>query len=588
MNTVESEILKSLLNTSFVNQRVLAEVSGFSLGMVNKSIKNLISEGYLDNLIRLTDKAKELIKKNSPKRAIILAAGTGMRMVPVNTSFPKALLEVNGEKLIERLIRQLHEAGIKDITVVVGFMKESFEYLIDEYGVKLKVNADYFKKNNLHTLNLVRRKVSNCYIVPCDIWCADNPFSKVELYSWYMVSDNVNPDSCVRVNRKNELVTVHNGKGNGMVGIAYITEPEALTVRENLEKMDAGHPNDFWESTLIRSDKMIVSARIVRENDFVEINTYEQLRTFNSNSNQLKSDALSIIAEVFGCDEKEIVNIETLKKGMTNRSFLFSVGNTKYVMRIPGEGTGKLINRRQEAEVYQKIQGLDLSETLVYINPDNGYKITEFLNSIRVCDTSSESDLRRCMKRLRSFHEMKLSVQHEFDIFAHIELYESFWEGKPSVYGDYTRTKENVYKLRSFVDGIKKDRCLTHIDAVPDNFLFFTPEGSDEEKLILIDWEYSGMQDPHVDIAMFCIYSLFDKEKCDHLIDIYFENKCGDEMRAKIYCYIAMCGLLWSNWCEYKAMLGIEFGEYSLCQYHYAKEFYRYATELIGGGNGIG
>ena len=89
------------------------------------------------------------------------------------------------------------------------------------------------------------------------------------------------------------------------------------------------------------------------------------------------------------------------------------------------------------------------------------------------------------------------------------------------------------------------------------------------------------MQDPHVDIAMFCIYSLYDKSKCDRLIDIYFEGKCDDKLRAKIYCYIASCGLLWSNWCEYKRQLGIEFGEYTLRQYRYAKEFYRYAMEIL-------
>lgn len=68
---------------------------------------------------------------------------------------------------------------------------------------------------------------------------------------------------------------------------------------------------------------------------------------------------------------------------------------------------------------------------------------------------------------------------------------------------------------------------LTHIDAVPDNFLFYPSADGGQEQLQLTDWEYSGMQDPHVDIAMFCIYSLYNKEKCDRLIDIYFQNARG-------------------------------------------------------------
>ena len=588
MNIIEADILKSLQKSPFVNQRALADATGYSLGKVNQTIKILCTEGYLDNLMQLTDKAKALINENTPKNAVILAAGSGMRMVPVNLSFPKALLEVNGEKLIERLIRQLHDAGITDITVVVGFMKESFEYLIDEYGVDLVVNSDYFKRNNLHTLDLVRDKIANTYVVPCDIWCANNPFSSTELYSWYMVSDHMAPESDVRINRKKELVSIpESEEGNQMIGIAYLAGQEALTVRERLDAFDDDHPDDYWETTLITNDRMIVSANIVSAGDVVEINTYEQLRDFDSSSNHLKSDAIHTIADVFSCKDDDITDIEILKKGMTNRSFMFKVNGEKYIMRIPGEGTDKLIDRKQEADVYKTISGLGLSNEPIYINPENGYKISAFLNNFRACDIKSDNDLVRCMEKLREFHNMKLKVDHTFDIFGHIEFYETLRAGKPSVYGDYQKTKENVYKLRPFIESLNKDFCLTHIDAVPDNFLFCTPEGSDRENVLLIDWEYSGMQDPHVDIAMFCIYSLYSKQECDHLIDIYFSGNCTDETRAKIYCYIAMCGLLWSNWCEYKQMLGVEFGEYSLRQYRYAKEYYRYAKELTAGVSGI-
>ena len=111
----------------------------------------------------------------------------------------------------------------------------------------------------------------------------------------------------------------------------------------------------------------------------------------------------------------------------------------------------------------------------------------------------------------------------------------------------------------------------SHIDAVPDNFLF---EAEDDE-VRLIDWEYAAMQDPHVDLAMFSIYSFYDREQIDDLIDIYFNGSCDKNTRLKIYCYIAVGGLLWSNWCEYKRTLGVEFGEYSLRQYRYAKEYYK-------------
>ena len=153
MNKQESDILNTLLLEPFINQRILAEVSGHSLGVVNRSLKELIKTDYLDDSIRPTAKAITEFKQKTPQRAVILAAGFGMRMVPINTEMPKGLLEVNGEALIERIIKQLHEVGIKEIYVVVGFMKEKYEYLIDEYCVELVVNDDYAVKNNLHNSN---------------------------------------------------------------------------------------------------------------------------------------------------------------------------------------------------------------------------------------------------------------------------------------------------------------------------------------------------------------------------------------------------------------------------------------------------
>lgn len=581
----ESDILKTLYDEPFINQRILSEVSGHSLSVVNKSIRTLLTNGYLNEQIQLTEKTKEMFNTRKPHNAIILAAGFGMRMIPVNFSTPKALLEVNSERLIERQIKQLHEIGITDITVVIGFMKERFEYLVDEYGVELVINENYTKTNNIYSLNLVRERLGNTYIVPCDIWCDRNPFRKNELYSWYMVSDLIDDESMVRVNRKMELITVgdNHESGNGMLGISYLLQSDANIVKERIEKLilDGNHDESFWEAALYDKDRMFVRARVVHGLDVVEINTYEQLRELDSNSNQLKSDAIKTITKVLDCREQDVEKITVLKKGMTNRSFLFSLNGSKYIMRIPGEGTGKLVNRQQEAEVFRTIRGLGICDEPVYINPKNGYKITRYLENIRVCNPKSISDLKKCMGKLHDFHQMKLKVGHTFDIFGQIEFYETLWKNNQSVYHDYQKTKDNVLSLKSFIDGLDKDWCLTHIDAVPDNFLFYKPMGETEEQLQLTDWEYSGMQDPHVDIAMFAIYSLYNKQQCDRLIDIYFDGQCDKMTRAKIYAYIAVCGLLWSNWCEYKKKLGVEFGEYFLRQYHYAKDFYRYAKKLM-------
>lgn len=583
MNKQECDIMIALRDEPFVNQRVLAQRSGHSLGVVNKSVKSLAAEGCLDEQMQLTEKAQELFRQSAPRNAVILAAGFGMRMVPINLEIPKALLEVKGERLIERLIRQLHEAGIRDIRVVVGFMKEQFEYLMDDYGVELVINPDYSTKNNLHSMELVKEHLGNTYIVPCDIWCADNPFRSNELYSWYMVTDRIDGESPVRVNRKMELVTQTRFLGgNSMVGICYLMERDTHRVKENIDRLCRDVRNDelFWEEALYDKGAMSVWARMVPAESVFEINTYEELREIDSNSSQLKSNAITVITQSLNARDDEVVDITVLKKGMTNRSFLFTCRGKKYIMRISGEGTDQLINRVEEAAVYQRIRDKHICDDIVYINPDNGFKITEYLEGARVCDPENDSDVRKCMARLKRFHEMGLRVEHEFDIFRQIEFYESLWGGQPSAYRHYEQTKKNVLSLKPYIDAHVGEKVLTHIDAVPDNFLFVTKENGEEE-IRLIDWEYAGMQDPHVDIAMFCIYSLYDRDQVERLIDIYFDNHCPEETRIKIYCYIAACGLLWSNWCEYKRSLGVEFGEYSLRQYRYAKDYYKIVHERL-------
>lgn len=583
MNKQEKDILNTLFHHFITNQREIAELSGHSLGVVNKAIRELMGEGYINERCSITEKAIKEFKDKAPKNAVILAAGYGMRMVPINTETPKGLLEVNGEVLIERTIRQLHEVGIYEIYVVVGFMKERYEYLIDDFGVELVVNEEYTTKNNLYSVKKVIDHISNTYIIPCDIWCDKNPYHHHELYSWYMVSDLIDDDSTVRVNRKMELVTIPKAVGgNAMIGISYLLDQDAQIVKNRILKLCENPANDgaFWENALYEKDKMFITAKVVHSWDIVEINTYEQLREMDSDSNHLKTDAIQVICSALSVSADDIIDISVLKKGMTNRSFLFTCNNKKYIMRIPGEGTEQLINRRNEAAVYRTIDGRHICDDIAYINPENGYKITEFLNDARVCDPENDDDVRKCMKRLREFHELKLVVDHEFDIFGQIEFYESLWNGIPSAYRHYSQTKENVLSLKPYIELHVENKVLTHIDAVPDNFLFVR-DSDGKEDIRLIDWEYAGMQDPHVDVAMFCIYAMYDKEHVDRLIDAYFTEGCPRETRIKIYCYIAACGLLWSNWCEYKRNLGIDFGEYSLRQYRYAKDYFKIVHEEL-------
>ena len=229
MNIYESEIMNILYKEPFVNQRDPGGIPGHSIGSVNKSLRQLAQDGYLDNNMQLTDKGRQEIRAKAPRNAIILAAGFGMRMVPINLTTPKALIEVNGEPLIERTIRQLHEAGVTDITVVVGFMKEQFEYLMDEYGVDLVDQPRLFLQEQPALLAYVANRIeqhlhhspatSGAPSIPTPRW---SPIPGI----WSVIAKD--EDSPVRVNSKRELDNPDREEaGNAMIGIAYLTAREA-------------------------------------------------------------------------------------------------------------------------------------------------------------------------------------------------------------------------------------------------------------------------------------------------------------------------------------------------------------------------
>lgn len=306
-----------------------------------------------------------------------------------------------------------------------------------------------------------------------------------------------------------------------MVGIAYLDQAYGDSFLPILHQMaqQEQYAHAFWEEAMLKAPGHMVP-KVVRDQDVVEINTYEQLRELDSNSNHLNTPAIDAICTAFHVQPEAIEKIEVLKKGMTNRSFLFEIDGARYIMRIPGEGTDQLINRKEEADVYETIRDLHLCDDIMYINPDNGFKITRYVEGTHTCDPSNWEEVAQCMQVLRNFHEQHLEVDHDFDLFGLIDFYESLRPGR-SVYRDYAQTKEQVMALQSWIQTLETDKTLCHIDSVCDNFLI-----DSQGTIRLIDWEYAGMQDPHLDIAMNCIYAMYDPGQVDRLIDTYFEGNC--------------------------------------------------------------
>lgn len=284
-----------------------------------------------------------------------------------------------------------------------------------------------------------------------------------------------------------------------------------------------------------------------------------------------------LISKIINCDENDI-HVLTNSLGMTNSTQIVEINNVKYVIREPGVGSSELVNRENEYEAYETIKCYNLSDEVIYYDKLSGLKITKYVENSHTADINNSHDLIRILNKLKAFHSLKLTTSHEFDIIEKMLEYEKLFDGK-SKYENYEDVKRRVMNLSTYIKNMNIPHFLTHIDPNVDNFLLTT------DNVYLIDWEYAGMQDQDVDIAMMCIYSMLDIDKIDEIIDLYFSNTQTADRRYKIYAYCAMCGLLWSNWCEYKELLGETYPGYDIAQFNFADKYSKLALAYFEGKN---
>lgn len=579
-------ICRSIWETPGITQRELARLLDVSLGTANRLVNEAIGQGLIKNDINsnnysLTEQGTEYLRPYKVDGALIMAAGFGSRFVPLTFETPKGLLEVFGERMIERQIKQLHAVGITDITIVVGYLKEKFDYLIDKYQVKLLYNPEYASKNNLATIYHAREilRGKNMYILSSDNWMRNNMYHAYECGAWYATSymEGDTSEWCVKTNKKGRITSVSIGGQNCHVlyGPAFFSKEfsEQFLPIINEYYHRPGTEQFYWENAAVdHLADLELYANPQPEHQIYEFENLEELRLFDERyQNHSDNAAMDLVSRVFKVPESHITDIRCLKAGMTNKSFLFRVDGAHCICRIPGPGTELLINRREEKEVYDTVASLGITEEVLYMNPDTGYKIARYYENARNAAADNWKDMEICMGIVRKLHQSGLTVDHSFDIRERIDFYERLCLQHGGIpFEDYEKVRGWMNELMDRLDQMDRPQCLCHIDANVDNFLMF--EGGSAK---LLDWEYAGMCDPVMDISMSAIYSYYDAEQTEKLLEIYLKRKPSKEEYYSVFANAALGGFLWCLWAVYKAALGEEFGEYTIIMYRYAKGYYK-------------
>ena len=241
--------------------------------------------------------------------AVIMAAGTSSRFAPLSYEKPKALTEVRGEILIERQIRQLREAGIDEIILVTGYMKEQLACLKDRFGVELIYNPDYLVRNNNSTIHAVRDRLRNTYICSSDNYFAETPFEKEVDYPYYaaVYSEGETAEWCLTQDSEGYIDSVTIGGRDAwyMLGHAFWDEEFSRRFTEILEDIyDLPETKGLlWEAIYMQHlDELKLKIRRYPDDMIFEFDTLDELRAFDSSYVcDTRSEILKGIAARLGC-----------------------------------------------------------------------------------------------------------------------------------------------------------------------------------------------------------------------------------------------------------------------------------------------
>lgn len=492
-------------------------------------------------------------------KAVILAAGKSSKFFPPLYDKPKGLFTFKGEVLIERQIRQLQEAGIDDIVVVVGYEKERFFYLEEAFGVRLVVNTDYNDACNLSSLNLVRRELEGAYVCCADHWYASNPFegkghdSAARLVQFFPVAKK---EFVIRQNDDGYLVDMQSGAESGMcmVGYAYFTPSFAKTffALYDAEKDYVGMNGLFWEQFWGRHERELPLRGI--ETLPEEVKEFDSLGDFASLDegvlDNVSQVAIGNICRLIKCERADIKDIRPLNKGLTNVSFSFYVDGERYVYRHPGASSSNMVVRTAEVIAQMAAVEIGIDSSVLAID-EAGWKLSRYIDAVSDLSYDDADHLVRAVEQIRQFHATGVRCDYEVNLLEEGDRLQKLASAKKGdLAGRFADLHEQLIRLWHYVelDGVPKVLC--HNDTYAVNWIV------GEDALCMIDWEYAGMNDPFNDIATMTVRDGLSIEKNEELLQLFLGHDPTFEERRHDYAINALCGWYWFNWSLFKDTLG--------------------------------
>ncbi len=255
--------------------------------------------------------------------------------------------------------------------------------------------------------------------------------------------------------------------------------------------------------------------------------------------------------------------------GLTNANYLISDGSAQFVLRLPGAGTQDYINREVELVAARATAEIGVNAPLLLFDPADGLQVTRFVEGRTMSEAGFKDHgaIARAAEALRCVHTTARPFANRFELFAMIDDYLALLKAKNAVLPDgYADALAAAEAVRTVLAGAAIELAPCHCDPLAENFV------DTGGKMYLLDWEYSGNNDPMWDLGDVAIEARFDPAQERTLLEAYFNGAPPAHLHGRMILYKAMCNLLWTLWAVIQVVNG-----------NPADDFWSYAVNRLTG-----
>lgn len=521
------------------------------------------------------------------KTAVILAARKER-----DSSLPYPLQcysisEGRQENLFQRTVSLLREMDFDTIIVVTGFCADLFLPFKKE-GVQFVNNEKYAYTSSMASLALVAPYVKEDFLlIESDVLFERNLLAQLASTSkkncLTLVNECGNGDEAfvetdgdfiVKISKDIHQLNRIDGEMVGVSKISLETYKKMLVKWEFNSNLKLNYEYLFLDCTEKYERQYIKIPNLVWcevDNivDFVYLKDvlYPRLRRKENPFDY--QNIVSHLKTIFPERDFESTLMVEQIGGMTNRNFKVSLDNNNYVLRVPGNGTEGMIERRNEEVNTLLTYRMGISPEILYFNENTGIKLTRFVDG---AETLTSATIQRyehiiqIAEIFRTLHGSSVRLNNDFNVFREIISYEHLLDkAGAKMYDGYEKCRSQIFSLQERLNTLGVELKPCHNDLVAENFI-----KDIHGKIYLIDWEYSGMNDPMWDFAALFLESNFTETNRVLLLEHYLEGPVNDVVREKILIYQILMDVLWSIWTCIKEAQGDDFGTYGIDRYNRA------------------